>query len=54
LRRLFEYITFIVMVRNGDGHLKNFGLLYAHPGDGQVSDRKHWSIARFVEMLANF
>jgi hypothetical protein len=22
-------------------------------GDGQVSDRKHWPIARFVEMLAN-
>ena len=35
LRRLFEYITFTVMVRNGDGHLKNFGLLYAHPGERQ-------------------
>ena len=22
-------------------------------GDGQVSDRKHWPVARFVEMLAN-
>ena len=32
LRRLFEYIAFTVMVRNGDGHLKNFGLLYEHPG----------------------
>jgi serine/threonine-protein kinase HipA len=31
LRRLFEYVAFIVMVRNGDGHLKNFGLLYEHP-----------------------
>jgi serine/threonine-protein kinase HipA len=35
LRRLFEYIAFTVMVRNGDGHLKNFGLLYEHPGDRQ-------------------
>jgi len=32
LHRLFEYIAFMVMVRNGDGHLKNFGLLYEHPG----------------------
>jgi serine/threonine-protein kinase HipA len=31
LHQLFEYIAFIVMVRNGDGHLKNFGLLYEHP-----------------------
>jgi serine/threonine-protein kinase HipA len=35
LRRLFDYIAFTVMVRNGDGHLKNFGLLYDHPGDRQ-------------------
>jgi serine/threonine-protein kinase HipA len=35
LRQLFEYIAFCVMVRNGDGHLKNFGLLYEHPGDRQ-------------------
>jgi serine/threonine-protein kinase HipA len=33
LRRLFEYVAFTVIVRNGDGHLKNFGLLYEHPGD---------------------
>jgi serine/threonine-protein kinase HipA len=33
LRKLFEYIVFSVMVRNGDGHLKNFGLLYEHPGN---------------------
>jgi serine/threonine-protein kinase HipA len=33
LHRLFEYIAFIVMVRNGDGHLKNFGMLYEHPSD---------------------
>lgn len=32
LRRFFEYVAFMVMVRNGDGHLKNFGLLYEHPG----------------------
>jgi len=35
LGRLFEYIAFTVMVRNGDGHLKNFGLLYEHPGNRQ-------------------
>lgn len=33
LGRLFAYIAFTVMVRNGDGHLKNFGLLYEHPAD---------------------
>lgn len=31
LQRLFEYIALSVMVRNGDAHLKNFGLLYPHP-----------------------
>jgi serine/threonine-protein kinase HipA len=31
LHQLFEYIVFTVMVRNGDGHLKNFGVLYEHP-----------------------
>lgn len=31
LRRFFEYVTCLVMMRNGDGHLKNFGLLYEHP-----------------------
>jgi serine/threonine-protein kinase HipA len=33
LHQLFEYIAFTVMVRNGDGHLKNFGVLYEHPSD---------------------
>jgi len=33
LQRFFEYVSLIVMVRNGDGHLKNFGLLYTHPGN---------------------
>jgi len=31
LQKFFEYVAFSVMVRNGDGHLKNFGLLYEHP-----------------------
>jgi serine/threonine-protein kinase HipA len=31
LQRLFEYVALSVMVRNGDAHLKNFGLLYKHP-----------------------
>lgn len=29
--RLFEYVALSVMVRNGDAHLKNFGLIYDHP-----------------------
>lgn len=31
LRALYEYIILSVMVRNGDAHLKNFGLLYESP-----------------------
>ncbi|MCL2297730.1 MAG: type II toxin-antitoxin system HipA family toxin [Proteobacteria bacterium] len=31
LRRYFEYVALSVLVRNGDAHLKNFGLLYEHP-----------------------
>lgn len=31
LGRFFEYFVLSVMVRNGDAHLKNFGLLYEHP-----------------------
>lgn len=34
LNRLFEYVSLSVMVRNGDAHLKNFGLLYDHPASG--------------------
>jgi serine/threonine-protein kinase HipA len=30
-QRFFEYLALCVMVRNGDAHLKNFGLLYEHP-----------------------
>ncbi|MEO8746264.1 MAG: type II toxin-antitoxin system HipA family toxin [Rhodanobacter sp.] len=31
LQRFFEYLVLSVAVRNGDAHLKNFGLLYTHP-----------------------
>ena len=31
LGRFFEYLVLSVMVRNGDAHLKNFGLIYDHP-----------------------
>ncbi|HWX31906.1 MAG TPA: type II toxin-antitoxin system HipA family toxin [Steroidobacteraceae bacterium] len=31
LQQFFDYVALMVMVRNGDGHLKNFGLLYQHP-----------------------
>jgi serine/threonine-protein kinase HipA len=32
LADLYSYVALSVMVRNGDAHLKNFGLLYDHPG----------------------
>ena len=32
LHRFFEQVAFSIMVRNGDAHLKNFGLLYRSPG----------------------
>lgn len=33
LARFFEQVAFTVMVRNGDGHLKNFGVLYSGADD---------------------
>lgn len=33
LARFFEQVAFMVMVRNGDGHLKNFGVLYTTEND---------------------
>jgi len=33
LHRFFEQVAFSVMVRNGDAHLKNFGLLYSSEKD---------------------
>jgi serine/threonine-protein kinase HipA len=33
LHRFFEQVAFSVMVRNGDAHLKNFGLLYRSTQD---------------------
>lgn len=32
-RPFFECLVLSVIVRNGDAHLKNFGLFYSHPGD---------------------
>lgn len=37
LRRFFEQVAFSVMVRNGDAHLKNFGLLYRSPNDAWLA-----------------
>lgn len=31
--RFYEYLCLSLMVRNGDAHLKNFGILYDHPGE---------------------
>lgn len=33
LHRFFAQVAFSVMVRNGDAHLKNFGVLYRHAAD---------------------
>jgi serine/threonine-protein kinase HipA len=33
LHRFFEQVAFTVMVKNSDGHLKNYGVLYRHPQD---------------------
>ncbi len=32
LERFYSSVCLSVMVRNGDAHLKNFGVLYTHPG----------------------
>lgn len=32
-QKYFEYLALSCMVRNGDAHLKNFGLLYTNPAD---------------------
>jgi serine/threonine-protein kinase HipA len=37
LARLFEQIAFTIMVRNGDGHLKNYGVLYRSTQDCWLS-----------------
>jgi serine/threonine-protein kinase HipA len=37
LARLYEQIVLSVMVRNGDAHLKNFGLLYDNPAHPWLS-----------------
>jgi serine/threonine-protein kinase HipA len=50
LRRLFEQVALSIMVRNGDAHLKNFGLLYddpAHPWLSPLFDVVTTAIYRF-------
>jgi len=37
LAAFFEQLTLSVMVRNGDAHLKNFGMLYTSPADVRLS-----------------
>lgn len=43
LARFFEQLAFMVMVRNGDGHLKNFGVLY--------SDAEHVRLAPMFDVV---
>ena len=37
LRRFYEQVALSVMVRNGDAHLKNFGVLYRSAGDAWLA-----------------
>lgn len=37
LARFFEQVALTAMVRNGDGHLKNFGVLYSGPDDVRLA-----------------
>ena len=37
LARFFEQVAFSIMVRNGDGYLKNFGVLYTSVDDCRLS-----------------
>jgi len=37
LHRFFEQVAFTVMVRNGDGHLKNYGVLYRSAEDAWLA-----------------
>lgn len=37
LERFFEQVAFSIMVRNGDGHLKNYGLLYTSTADCRLA-----------------
>ncbi len=37
LERFFEQVAFCAMVRNGDAHLKNFGVLYTGPADARLA-----------------
>ena len=37
LERFFEQVAFSIMVRNGDGHLKNYGLLYTSAADCRLA-----------------
>lgn len=37
LHRLFEQLALTVMVRNGDGHLKNYGVLYTNASDARLA-----------------
>lgn len=37
LRRFYAQVALTVMVRNGDGHLKNFGVLYTSEADVRLS-----------------
>lgn len=33
-KKFFEYLSASILMRNGDAHLKNFGMIYSHPRAG--------------------
>ncbi len=39
LHRFFEQVGFTVMLSNGDGHLKNFGVLYTDSNEARLVPR---------------
>ena len=38
LRQFFDFVVLGIMVRNGDAHLKNFGVLYQEPAPGATPE----------------
>ncbi len=53
LKALFEIVALSVMLRNGDAHLKNFGLLYTNPASDDCRLAPTYDIVTTTMYLAN-
>jgi serine/threonine-protein kinase HipA len=53
LKALFEIVTLSVLLRNGDAHLKNFGLLYTDPTTDDCRLAPTYDIVTTTTYLAN-